>query len=177
MLSENIKKARNDRHLSQRALADIIGVSQQTVGSWEVGRTSPDNEMLKKLASFFNVSVDYLLGRTDEPGDATGATMEKDPLTALDRYRQENLAILKRRHEPGFDIMKAFEELEERHKNDPKFYAKADERNLPSLEPLSFDEHSLLLKLRGLDEEKRQRVFQYARELYILHCLGPSQKT
>ena len=67
MLSENIKKARNDRHLSQRALADIIGVSQQTVGSWEVGRTSPDNEMLKKLASFFNVSVDYLLGRTGEP--------------------------------------------------------------------------------------------------------------
>ncbi len=67
MLSENIKKARNDRHLSQRALADIIGVSQQTVGSWEVGRTSPDNEMLKKLASFFNVSVDYLLGRTDQP--------------------------------------------------------------------------------------------------------------
>lgn len=68
MLSENIKKARNDSHLSQRALADIIGVSQQTVGSWEIGRTSPDNEMLKKLASFFNVSVDYLLGRTDEPG-------------------------------------------------------------------------------------------------------------
>lgn len=54
--------------MSQRALADIIGVSQQTVGSWEVGRTSPDNEMLKKLAAFFNVSVDYLLDRTDEPG-------------------------------------------------------------------------------------------------------------
>ena len=67
MLAQNIKKARNDRHLSQRALADIIGVSQQTVGSWEVGRTSPDNEMLKKLAAFFKVSVDYLLGRTDEP--------------------------------------------------------------------------------------------------------------
>lgn len=68
MLAQNIKKARTDKHLSQRALADIIGVSQQTVGSWEVGRTSPDNEMLKKLAAFFNVSVDYLLGRTDEPG-------------------------------------------------------------------------------------------------------------
>ena len=74
MLSENIKKARNDRHLSQRALADIIGVSQQTVGSWEVGRTSPDNEMLKKLANYFNVSVDYLLGRTDEP-QGTGFQM------------------------------------------------------------------------------------------------------
>lgn len=73
MLAQNIKKARTDKHLSQRALADIIGVSQQTVGSWEVGRTSPDNEMLKKLAAFFNVSVDYLLGRTDEPGGTAGS--------------------------------------------------------------------------------------------------------
>lgn len=72
MLAQNIKKARTDKHLSQRALAYIIGVSQQTVGSWEVGRTSPDNEMLKKLAAFFNVSVDYLLGRTDEPGGTAG---------------------------------------------------------------------------------------------------------
>lgn len=38
MLAQNIKKARTDKLLSQRALADIIGVSQQTVGSWEVGR-------------------------------------------------------------------------------------------------------------------------------------------
>lgn len=82
MLPQNIKKARTDKHLSQRALADIIGVSQQTVGSWEVGRTSPDNEMLKKLAAFFNVSVDYLLGRTDEPGGAAG--LQKD--TPLDSH-------------------------------------------------------------------------------------------
>ncbi len=77
MLAQNIKKARNDKHLSQRALADIIGVSQQTVGSWEVGRTSPDNEMLQKLASFFNVTTDYLLGRTDEP---LGTGFQKDLL-------------------------------------------------------------------------------------------------
>lgn len=77
MLAQNIKKARTDKHLSQRALADIIGVSQQTVGSWEVGRTSPDNEMLKKLAAFFNVSVDYLLGRTDEPGGTAGSARKK----------------------------------------------------------------------------------------------------
>lgn len=81
MLAQNIKKARTDKHLSQRALADIIGVSQQTVGSWEVGRTSPDNEMLKKLAAFFNVSVDYLLGCTDEPG----GTAEKATTSSQNR--------------------------------------------------------------------------------------------
>ena len=110
MLSENIKKARNDRHLSQRALADIIGVSQQTVGSWEVGRTSPDNEMLKKLASFFNVSVDYLLGRTDEPqstgfqkgllGDING----ESPLAQKAREAKPNLDskdLLAQLHQEG----------------------------------------------------------------------------
>lgn len=110
MLSENIKKARNDRHLSQRALADIIGVSQQTVGSWEVGRTSPDNEMLKKLASFFNVSVDYLLGRTDEPqgtGFQKGLLGDKNddsPLAQKAREAKPNLDskdLLAQLHQEG----------------------------------------------------------------------------
>lgn len=35
------------------------------IGMWEENRPSPDNNALKKLADFFNVSVDYLLGRTD----------------------------------------------------------------------------------------------------------------
>lgn len=108
MLAQNIKKARTDKHLSQRALADIIGVSQQTVGSWEVGRTSPDNEMLKKLAAFFNVSVDYLLGRTDEPdgfqkgllGDINGDS----PLAQKARMTKPNLDsedLLAQLHQEG----------------------------------------------------------------------------
>ena len=43
--------------LSQLAFAKILGISQQTIGSWETGRTSPDLETLIKIASFFNVST------------------------------------------------------------------------------------------------------------------------
>ena len=65
MLHEIIKTERNNKHISQSALAKIIGVAQQTIGSWETGRTSPDTEMLKKLADYFGVSIDYLLGKTN----------------------------------------------------------------------------------------------------------------
>ena len=62
MLSEILKEERINKGLSQANLATILGVSQQAIGSWEVGRTSPDPEMLKKIANYFNVSTDHLLG-------------------------------------------------------------------------------------------------------------------
>ena len=65
MLCDKLKSERGKRQLSQMALSQIIGVSQQTIGSWEIGRTTPDYESLLKLASYFNVSTDYLLGRTN----------------------------------------------------------------------------------------------------------------
>ena len=67
MLSKILKQERNKKGLSQMAFAKLFGVSQQTIGSWETNRTSPDLESLSKLANFFNVSVDYLLGLTDIP--------------------------------------------------------------------------------------------------------------
>ena len=67
MLSKILKQERNKKGLSQMAFAKLFGVSQQTIGSWETNRTSPDLESLSKLANFFNVSIDYLLGLTDIP--------------------------------------------------------------------------------------------------------------
>ena len=51
-----------NKGLSQRELASIFKVSTGTVGNWEVGTREPDYATLTKLANFFNVSVDYLLG-------------------------------------------------------------------------------------------------------------------
>jgi len=62
MLAETIKKERNKKGLSQMEFSKILGVSQQTIGSWETGRTSPDTEMVKNIAQYFGVSTDYLLG-------------------------------------------------------------------------------------------------------------------
>jgi transcriptional regulator with XRE-family HTH domain len=66
MLPLRLKELRKQRHLSQRDLADKLQVAQQTIGGWETGRTEPNNELLSKLADFFGVTVDYLLGRTND---------------------------------------------------------------------------------------------------------------
>lgn len=65
MIKNRLKSERMRKKMSQRELAEHIGVSQQTVGSWETGRTEPDQEMTKFLADFFGVSTDYLLEKTD----------------------------------------------------------------------------------------------------------------
>lgn len=78
MIPETLKIVRNKKGMSQRELAEKLGVSQQTIGSWEVGRTAPDPEAIKKIADFFNVSTDYLLGKTDTSSPPLPSLNRKD---------------------------------------------------------------------------------------------------
>ena len=61
MLNTRIKELRKSVGWTQRELATRMNVSQQTIGSWEVGRAEPNTEALKKLAELFGVTVDYLI--------------------------------------------------------------------------------------------------------------------
>lgn len=63
MIGNRIKDLRKEKHLSQSELGKIIGVSQTTVTAWETGRAEPASAYLSKLADYFDVSTDYLLGR------------------------------------------------------------------------------------------------------------------
>ncbi len=62
-LNETIRKLRTERGITQKELADGLGISPQSVSRWEKGQAYPDMEMLPKLADFFHVSVDELMGR------------------------------------------------------------------------------------------------------------------
>ena len=167
MLSENIKKARNDRHLSQRALADIIGVSQQTVGSWEVGRTSPDNEMLKKLASFFNVSVDYLLGRTDEPGGtASPANFDDNSEERINKDILEYKDILAGRNGQTAEDVADFHR---RHINDTKFYEALTCQTPFGNRTLDRTERNIIAHYRLVDESTRKKMEERFEELFQLY--------
>ena len=64
--SNRLKKLRNDTGLSQAKLANILNVAQQTVDKWENEYSEPDIKMLKRLANFFDVTVDYLVGASNE---------------------------------------------------------------------------------------------------------------
>ena len=72
MVANSLKDLRKSRCLSQRDVARMLNVTQQAIASWENGRTEPSNMALVEIADYFNVSVDYLLGRTDNPNMLKG---------------------------------------------------------------------------------------------------------
>lgn len=57
-----IKELREDRDLRQIDVATDTGIDQRTLSNYETGKTNPDSFAIIKLAEFFNVSADYLLG-------------------------------------------------------------------------------------------------------------------
>lgn len=65
MFHQRLKELRRARGLSQVALAKELNLTQQAVGKWETGRSQPDPDTLRRLADFFDTTVDYLLDRSD----------------------------------------------------------------------------------------------------------------
>ena len=57
-----IKDLREDRDLRQLDVAQAVGIDQRSLSNYETGKTNPDSETVIKLASFFGVTCDYLLG-------------------------------------------------------------------------------------------------------------------
>ena len=78
MLGNNIKELRKQKHLTQKDLAKLMHVSQQTIGAWETERAIPGSDTLALLANLFNVSTDYLLGRDTKEDDLKTADLADD---------------------------------------------------------------------------------------------------
>ena len=62
------KQLRKDRGIGQVALAEALGVSKGVISFWEMGRNEPSLQMLKKIAVYFEVTTDYLVGLENEDG-------------------------------------------------------------------------------------------------------------
>jgi len=65
--AERLKKLRKERDIRQRDLAEVARVSRSAVAYWESGKSAPNTHTLARLADYFGVSTDYLMGRTDNP--------------------------------------------------------------------------------------------------------------
>lgn len=64
---DRLKNLREKKGLSQQELAKRFNLSQSTIAYYENDKKQPNQNTLQRLADFFEVSVDYLLGRTDDP--------------------------------------------------------------------------------------------------------------
>lgn len=65
LIADRIKELMNDEGLNQVSLADKIGVKQNTISAWLLAKKEPCITSLWLLADYFNVSIDYLIGRTN----------------------------------------------------------------------------------------------------------------
>lgn len=63
-----LKELRTERNISQEQLAQIINVKNYTIGNWEQNRSEPSIQDIIALADYFEVSTDYLLGRSNDIG-------------------------------------------------------------------------------------------------------------
>lgn len=87
---KNLKKLREETGLSQQKLAQQLGLTQQSIHSYENNLYEPDIATLKQLSEFFNTSVDYLIGNTDvrnkiEKTDRYELSAEEAEI--IDKYR------------------------------------------------------------------------------------------
>lgn len=67
MLYQRIRDLREDRDLRQKDIADFLNCSQQVYSNYELGQRDIPTEILIRLSEYYRVSVDYLLGLTNNP--------------------------------------------------------------------------------------------------------------
>lgn len=88
--SETLKYLRNSTQCTQKKLAEYLGLSANTVCEWEKNRSEPSIQTIRKLAEYFDVSADYLLGLEDDFGARTATA----PTVMGDNYSPEERQLI-----------------------------------------------------------------------------------
>lgn len=65
MLSKRLTELRKEKGVTQKDMSLLLGITRPAYTAYEMGKRKPDYETIIKLADYFNVTVDYLLGRTE----------------------------------------------------------------------------------------------------------------
>ena len=65
-IADNIKKIREEKHISQQELGSLLNISGKTISSWEIGRTEPNMGYIQSMCDIFNISIDELIYGSDD---------------------------------------------------------------------------------------------------------------
>jgi len=94
---KRLKELREQKNLTQAQLSKFLNISASTIGMYEQGRRFPDENLLKHISQYFNVSIDYLLGLTNIPNtiddyiqksNTNSYHINDDEQTLIKKYRQ-----------------------------------------------------------------------------------------
>jgi transcriptional regulator with XRE-family HTH domain len=88
---ERLKELRKSKNLTQEKLAEQLSVNRDALAKWETNRAYPDVNIIKELATFFEVTTDYLLGRNENSLTARIAEVLKQNKGLLSKEEEEFL--------------------------------------------------------------------------------------
>lgn len=77
MCGPRISELRESNNLTQEELAKNVGITRASLSHYETSRREPDFDTLTKIADYFQVSLDYLMGRTDDPHQTVSAPVQQ----------------------------------------------------------------------------------------------------
>jgi transcriptional regulator with XRE-family HTH domain len=83
---QRLIQLRKEKNIDRKQLAKLLNVSYATISKYETGVRMPDSDSMKKIADLFNVSIDYLLGKSDIPTSAESViatTLENSKLAVM----------------------------------------------------------------------------------------------
>ncbi len=94
MLGVRLATLRKEKKKTQKEMAEYLGITRPAYTAYERGNRHPDYEMLNKLADYFGVQTDYLLGRTDKrevssPDDKLSKKDERDIAKRMEKLRED----------------------------------------------------------------------------------------
>lgn len=88
MRGDRLRALRESARLTQEELATEIGSSEPQIWRYEKGKSKPGADVLEKLARYFNVSADYLLGVTDDPSENLSYELKPNEAAVIDAWRR-----------------------------------------------------------------------------------------
>lgn len=119
MIGEKLVQLRKEKKRTQQEVADYLGVTRPAYTAYEKDSRNPDYETLKKIATYFNVTTDYLLGNSDikNPEEITYAGIKNDEYAALTPYQKEVMDFFMQSeslsfHDKPENLLDALEEFE-----------------------------------------------------------------
>lgn len=85
---ERLIEVRKEYGYTRESLAKSLGISKYTLRNYELGATEPGHTFLKQISDFFHVSIDYLMGLTDEPEILDTFALSASEQTIIKKYRR-----------------------------------------------------------------------------------------
>ncbi len=136
-LGNRLKELRIENRKTQEQIANDLGTTKATIGRYELGSREPKTDMLNALADYFNVTTDYLLGRTNNPKLTAKdeRSIQKDLKQIIDDFKtgqsgpvfyngeelsEHDLGVL----EEGMELILQTIKLKNKEKYTPKKYKK-----------------------------------------------------